>query len=123
MTSPWAEHWRLDPSTTFLNHGSFGISPQPVRAARRDWLRQLESQPMEFFLRVLQPALVWLLAWQLRLPEQTTRAIVLMAAAAPGLNAYLFASMYSRGQDSAASAVLLATLLSVFSISAWLVML
>ncbi len=72
---------------------------------------------------ILQPALVWLLAWQLQLPEATTRAIVLMAAAAPGLNAYLFAAMYNRGQDSAASSVLLATLLSVFSISGWLILL
>lgn len=72
---------------------------------------------------VLQPALVWLLAWQLQLPDATMRAIVLMAAAAPGLNAYLFAAMYDRGQDSVASSVLLATMLSVFSISGWLLLL
>ena len=72
---------------------------------------------------VLQPALVWLIAWQLQLSEPITRAIVLMAAAAPGLNAYLFAAMYNRGQDIAASSVLLATLLSVFSISGWLLLL
>jgi malonate transporter len=46
-----------------------------------------------------------------------------MAAAAPGLNAYLFAAMYNRGQDSAASSVLLSTLLSVFTISGWLILL
>ena len=72
---------------------------------------------------ILQPALTWLLAWQLQLPDATTRAIVLMAAAAPGLNAYLFAAMYNRGQDVAASSVLLSTLLSVFTISAWLLLL
>jgi len=72
---------------------------------------------------IIQPALVWLLAWQLQLPDMTTRVIVLMAAAAPGLNAYLFAAMYNRGQDSAASSVLLSTLLSVFTISGWLILL
>jgi predicted permease len=72
---------------------------------------------------IVQPALTWLLAWQLQLPDATTRAIVLMAAAAPGLNAYLFAAMYNRGQDSAASSVLLSTLLSVFTISGWLILL
>jgi len=72
---------------------------------------------------IVQPALTWLLAWQLQLPDATTRAIVLMAAAAPGLNAYLFAAMYNRGQDSAASSVLLSTLLSVFTVSGWLVLL
>ena len=72
---------------------------------------------------LLQPALTWLIAWQLQLPDAATRAIVLMAAAAPGLNAYLFAAMYNRGQDSAASSVLLSTVLSVFTISAWLALL
>ncbi|MCG6888926.1 MAG: AEC family transporter [Gammaproteobacteria bacterium] len=72
---------------------------------------------------IIQPALTWLLAWQLQLPDATTRSIVLMSAAAPGLNAYLFAAMYNRGQDSAASSVLLSTLLSVFTISGWLILL
>ena len=71
----------------------------------------------------LQPALVWLLAWQLQLSGPTTRAIVLMAAAAPGLNAYLFASMYNRGVGAAASSVLLSTALSVFTVSGWLLLL
>jgi predicted permease len=68
----------------------------------------------------VQPALTLLFATQLQLPEATTRSIVLMAAVAPGLNAYLFASMYNRGLGASASTVLLATVLSVFSISAWL---
>ena len=72
---------------------------------------------------IVQPALVWLLAWFVQLPDATTRAIVLMAAAAPGLNAYLFAAMYNRGQDSAASSVLLSTLLSLFTITGWLILL
>lgn len=72
---------------------------------------------------ILQPALTWLLAWQLQLPDAITRATVLMAAAAPGLNAYLFAAMYNRGQDSAASSVLLATILSVITVSGWLILL
>lgn len=71
----------------------------------------------------LQPALTWLVAWQLQLPDDTTRVIVLMAAAAPGLNAYLFAAMYGRGQEIAASSVLLSTLLSMFTISGWLLLL
>jgi hypothetical protein len=68
----------------------------------------------------VQPALTLLIATRLQLPEATTRSIVLMAAVAPGLNAYLFASMYNRGLGAAASTVLLATVLSVFSVSAWL---
>ena len=72
---------------------------------------------------VLQPAITLLLGEQLDLPRATVQSVVLMAAMAPGLNAYLFASMYNRGLDTAASTVLLSTLLSVFSVSAWLVLL
>ncbi|MDH3761786.1 MAG: AEC family transporter [Gammaproteobacteria bacterium] len=72
---------------------------------------------------VVQPAITLLLGQLLQLPESVTRSIVLMSAVAPGLNAYLFASMYNRGLDAAASTVLLSTVLSVFSVSAWLVFL
>ncbi|MCP4878882.1 MAG: AEC family transporter [Gammaproteobacteria bacterium] len=72
---------------------------------------------------VFQPALTLLLGLQLQLPEATIKSIVLMSAMAPGLNAYLFASMYNRGLDAAASTVLLSTLLSVFTVSAWLIFL
>ncbi len=72
---------------------------------------------------IVQPAITLLLGQLLQLPESITRSIVLMAAVAPGLNAYLFASMYNRGLDAAASTVLLATVLSVFSVSAWLLIL
>lgn len=72
---------------------------------------------------IVQPALTLLLAWQLQLPPATTKSIVLMSAVAPGLNAYLFASMYNRGTEAAASAVLLSTVLAGFTVSAWLIFL
>lgn len=52
--------WNIRPDTTYLNHGSFGPPPDAVRAARREWLEKLESQPMDFFVRELEPA--WLAA-------------------------------------------------------------
>jgi predicted permease len=72
---------------------------------------------------VVQPAITLLLSWQLELPAATTKSIVLMSAVAPGLNAYLFASMYNRGTEAAASAVLLSTMLAGFTVSAWLLLL
>ncbi|MEM8786955.1 MAG: AEC family transporter [Pseudomonadota bacterium] len=49
-----------------------------------------------------------------------TQAAVLTAAMAPGVNTYVFATLYSRAEDVAASAVLVATALSVLTISVWL---
>ncbi len=67
MTSPlanldldrWAnlgKSWSIRPDTTYLNHGSFGPPPAPVREARLKWIRELDSQPMDFFVRKFEPA-------------------------------------------------------------------
>jgi predicted permease len=69
---------------------------------------------------VAHPALAAMLASWLGLTTDMTRAAVVMAAMPTGMNAYLFAAMYNRAMGAAASAVLLATTLSVFSIGLWL---
>lgn len=46
--------WSLRPGVTYLNHGSFGPSPRIVREARQAWSEQLESEPMDFFVRQLE---------------------------------------------------------------------
>ncbi len=52
----WNALWDLRPGVTYLNHGSFGPPPKPVQAARRWWQRQLDSQPMDFFVRQYESA-------------------------------------------------------------------
>ena len=54
----WAKFFRPRADTTYLNHGSFGLPPAPVREAQLDWKRQLDEQPMDFFVRKLPQALV-----------------------------------------------------------------
>ena len=44
-------HFLLDPTVTFLNHGSFGATPKPVFREYQRWQRELESQPVEFLGR------------------------------------------------------------------------
>ncbi|WP_299302103.1 AEC family transporter [uncultured Litoreibacter sp.] len=72
---------------------------------------------------LLRPALSFGLSDQLSLSTEAMRSSVLTAAMAPGVNAYIFASMYGVAMRVAASAVLAATALSVLTITGWLLVL
>lgn len=48
--SVWSEHWSLDRSVTFLNHGSFGACPTEVLARQTELRRRLEEEPVRFFM-------------------------------------------------------------------------
>jgi len=52
----WGKSWSIRPDTIYLNHGSFGPPPTPVREARLRWISELDAQPMDFFVRRLEPA-------------------------------------------------------------------
>ena len=69
---------------------------------------------------VVHPGISLAVCRWLNVPQDLTSAVVLMAAMAPGVNSYLFASLYDRGQGTAASTVLLGTAVSILSVSAWL---
>lgn len=45
------QHFLLDPTVTFLNHGSFGATPKPVYHEYQRWQREMERQPVEFLGR------------------------------------------------------------------------
>jgi isopenicillin-N epimerase len=50
--------FRLEESTTFLNHGSFGLTPMIVLAAQEALREEMERQPVQFLNRAaLQPRL------------------------------------------------------------------
>ncbi|MBR2655870.1 MAG: AEC family transporter [Loktanella sp.] len=72
---------------------------------------------------LLHPAIVWVLGQAGGLGVAGTRSAILTAAMAPGVNAYIFANMYGRARRVAASSVLIATALSVFTVWGWLAVL
>jgi isopenicillin-N epimerase len=47
------EHWFLDPSVTYLNHGTVGAPPRRVLARQQALREELERQPSRFMLRDL----------------------------------------------------------------------
>jgi isopenicillin-N epimerase len=54
--SPAAD-WALDPTVTFLNHGSFGACPKAILDVQRRWQNRLEAQPVRFLGRELEDLL------------------------------------------------------------------
>jgi len=49
--------WDFPNDITYLNHGSFGPSPRVVAEERARWSRQLNANPMDFYLRKFDDAL------------------------------------------------------------------
>ena len=44
-----AKHWNLDSDCVFLNHGSFGATPNEIREEQRKWQDLLEDEPVRFY--------------------------------------------------------------------------
>lgn len=53
--SPLFSEWSLDPELVFLNHGSFGATPNYILDRQREYVRELESSPVEFSVRSMYP--------------------------------------------------------------------
>ncbi|TGD64088.1 AEC family transporter [Tabrizicola sp. WMC-M-20] len=72
----------------------------------------------------VHPGVTWVLGTQVfSLDTASLRSAVVTAAMAPGVNAYLFAHMYGVAKRVNASAVLIATALSIGSVWMWLAIL
>jgi malonate transporter and related proteins len=73
---------------------------------------------------MLHPLVALIMAmFVFKIPWELTRVAVLMAAIPSGLNVYVFATFYQRAIDVAANTILIATVMSVATVSLWLVIL
>ncbi len=106
-------------ASTTLPVALFGIGGVLTRYRLSDSIA--ESLTIVAFKLLLHPALVYLLATRVFvLDPQVMRNAVLMAAMAPGVNTFVFATMYGRSKGVAASTILLATGASVFTAAGWI---
>jgi len=55
--SALASRWALDSGLVFLNHGAFGACPREVLAFQSEIRAQMERDPVDFFVRALEPLL------------------------------------------------------------------
>jgi isopenicillin-N epimerase len=101
VSNPFKKHWGLNPEIDFLNHGSFGASPIEVLRVQQDWIRQLESDPIEFLApeRSLLPRLDVVRAKVAELVNAPPRDLALVRNATDGVNAVLRSFPFDSGDE------------------------
>ena len=72
---------------------------------------------------LIHPILVWTFGRALALDQNAFRSAVVTSAMAPGINGFVFASIYERGRRVAASVVLICTAASIITVWGWLALL
>ena len=82
-------HWSLDPNIVFLNHGSFGATPIAVLEKQSALRRQMESEPVRFFTRELEPLLDDARATVAAFVGASVQSMAFVTNATAGVNAVL----------------------------------
>lgn len=93
------QHWLLDPSWTFLNHGSFGACPKPVLAAQDRFREELERQPLRFFVDGYEAKLDGVRAALSKLLGGASEDLVFVTNATTGVNTFLRAFPLAQGDE------------------------
>jgi isopenicillin-N epimerase len=92
--------FRLDEAATFLNHGSFGLTPLAVLAAQEALRQEMERQPVQFLTRtVLQPRLRAAAAQLAAFLGAAGEDLVFVDNATTGVNAVLRSFILKPGDD------------------------
>ena len=91
--------WQLDPSWTFLNHGSFGACPTAVLEAQQDWRDRMERQPVAFLARELEGLLDTVRSRLGAFLSADPEGIGFVPNATTGLNAVLRSLRFEPGDE------------------------
>ncbi len=91
--------WPLQPGLIFLNHGSFGSCPRPVQKFRAEILQRMERQPVQFFVRDLEPMLDKARAAVAKFVGARADDLVFVQNATSGINTVLRSLEFRRGDE------------------------
>jgi predicted permease len=65
---------------------------------------------------VVQPLVVWLIAYLIGLPRMETRTVVLLASISTGINVYLMSRQFKAVEGPVASALVLSTIVAAITV-------
>jgi isopenicillin-N epimerase len=97
--SQYAQHWGLDPTVTYLNHGSYGATPLPVLAYQSQLRQQIEAEPVQFFAHSLEPLLDHARTVLARFVGADPANLVLVPNATVGVNTVLRSLFLKAGDE------------------------
>ena len=97
--SSLAEHWMLDPTCIFLNHGSFGASPKFIIDEQRRWQEILENEPVRFFERIAPDAMLEARRSLAKMLTCDPEDLGLIENATSGVNTVLRSLKFSQGDE------------------------
>jgi len=117
----------VEPAQAFITMMAAAVTPAALfglGGALNEYKLQdswAQSLSMALLKLVLQPVIAYvLMVYVLKVDHEYARYGVLLAAMPSGINAYVFATYYDRGINVATNTVLITTVLSVVTVSAWL---
>jgi malonate transporter and related proteins len=83
-----------------------------------------QAAVMAVFKLIIHPAIAYvLMIYVLHVPLEIARYGILLAAMPSGINAYVFATYYDRAVNVATNVILITTVCSVLTVTAWLLIL
>jgi isopenicillin-N epimerase len=98
-----ATEWALDPTVTYLNHGSFGACMKSVLEVQRGWRDKLEAHPVRFLARELEDLLDWSRSEIGGFTGSDADDLALMPNATAGINTVLRSLRFEKGDELVAT--------------------
>ena len=91
--------WALDPTVTYLNHGSFGACLKAILEVQRGWRDKLEAHPVRFLARELEELLDWTRSEIGAFVGADADDLALLQNATAGINTVLRSIEFNRGDE------------------------